>query len=164
MREETLLTKLAPVITIVATVITMFLYVILTGTPINGWISLLLLGAGFIVGLGEGQMTRLYYRGPVIVGKRSAGYLIIWGLAFLFTTLMSQTGVAALYASAVLTMAFGLGVALGSNANLLFRRSRLQRPAAPLPPPGAPPPAAHPRDLPGQGAAPKRAKPKDLPR
>jgi hypothetical protein len=164
MREETYVPKLAPIITIVTTSFIVVLYVILTGAPINWLLAVLLLSLGLLFGLAEGQMTRLYYRGPIIVGKRSVGYLILWGLAYLMAMALTQTGNAALHAVGVLTMMFGLGTALGDNLNLLVRQSTLKPQPAIPPLSGMPTPVPRPTDLPEPIEPRKLPKPTDLPK
>jgi hypothetical protein len=100
-----------------------------------------------------------------LVGKRSVGYLILWGLAYLVTMLLSQLGNAALHAVGILTMLFGVGTAVGSNLVLLVKQLTVKpQPAVVLPP--AMPPAA-PWQPPRPTAVPQRGAPRqptDLPR
>ncbi len=139
MGEEVYIPKIAPLIVIGVTALATFAYVTLTRTPINWTIAALLIAGGFCLGALEGQMTRLYYRGPIIVGKRSVGYLIFWGLAYVLTMVLTETGNATLHAAGVLTLMFGFGIAVGDNTTLLFRQLFLKRPPAPPPTPVAQP-------------------------
>ncbi len=135
MRQETRLSKLAPLVAMGTTLLTTAVYLVITGAPVNGLLAVLLLILGLAIGLGEGRMTQLYYRGPTLMGKRSVGYLILWGLSYLLTTLLAQSGSAAPHAGGILTMMLGLGAAIGSNLLLLVRQFTL-RPQAPPPYPG----------------------------
>jgi|GEM_PF-1090679 len=138
MREEMYVPKITPVIVIAITGLAVFVYAMLTRTPINWWLAALLLAVGCLIGWFEGQMTRLYYRGPIIVGKRSVAYLVFWGLAYLLTMALTQTGSTALHAVGVLSMMFGLGIAVGDNLNLLMRQATLKPQPATTAPPAAP--------------------------
>lgn len=124
--EETPISILMPIVSIGATAFITLLYLFFTGAPINWLLAAPLLIVGTLIGLGEGQLTRLYYRGSAVMGKRSAGYLILWGLAYLFTLALAQFGSAALHAVGVLTMLFGVGIAFGSNVVLLLKRVRVK--------------------------------------
>lgn len=139
MGEEVYVPKIAPLVVIGITALATFAYVTLTRTQINWPIAALLIAGGFSIGALEGQMTRLYYRGPIIVGKRSVGYLIFWGLAYLLTMALTATGNATLHAAGIMTLMFGLGIAVGDNTTLLFRQLFLKRPPAPAPTPSAQP-------------------------
>lgn len=127
MRQEMYVPRWAPMILIGVTVFTVLLYVWLTAAPINWTVGLALLGIGLVIGAGQGQMTRLYYKGPLIFGKRTTGYLLFWGIAYFASLLLTQSGIAAAHALGVLGMMLSLGVAVGDNLNILFRQSRLPR-------------------------------------
>ncbi len=145
--KEAPVSKLAPFVSIGATVFITFLYVIITGTGVNWWLATLLFLLGLLIGLGEGRLTRLHYRGSTLIAKRSVGYLILWGAAYLLTIALDQLGNAALHAAGILLMAFGLGTAVGSNLVLLYRQMTIRPspvgappPYAPVPPPAGGPP------------------------
>lgn len=135
MRQEMYVPRWAPLILIGVTVVTVFLYVWLTAAPVNWLLALALLAVGLVIGAGQGQMTRLYYRGPLIFGKRTTGYLLFWGIAYLASLLLTQSQIAAAHALGVLGMMLSLGVAVGDNLNILFRQSRLVRPPIGVPEP-----------------------------
>jgi hypothetical protein len=143
----------APIILIVVTTLTVFLYVWLTSASVNWLLGFALLGIGLVIGAGQGQMTRLYYRGPLIFGKRTTGYLLFWGIAYFASLILTQSGIAAAHALGVLGMMLALGVAVGDNLNILFRQSRLKRPA-PAAVAEAPAPIARPTTLPEAGTQP----------
>lgn len=140
MSEEVYVPKIAPLIVIGITALAAFAYVTLTRAQINWTIAMLSIGGGFLIGGMEGQMTRLYYRGPIIVGKRSVGYLIFWGLAYLLAMALTSTGNGTLHAAGVMTLMFGLGIAVGDNTTLLFRQMFLKRPPIPAVAPITPAP------------------------
>lgn len=128
MRQEMYVPRWAPVLLIIVTSLTVLLYVWLTSAAVNWLLGFALFGIGLVIGAGQGQMTRLYYRGPLIFGKRTTGYLVFWGIAYLASLLLTQSGVAAAHALGVLGMMLALGVAVGDNLSILFRQSRLKRP------------------------------------
>ena len=165
LRRERRASRGAPVSGIFSATLLTGLFILVVGVPMNWFVALPLLGFGFFVGLLEGQFTRLYYRGPILTMKRGALYFILWGMTCLLTVLFALTRSSVLTAGGILAMIFGLGVAIGSNLNLLFRQSRM-RPtsAATAATPFAPLRAMHPPDMPERGATRGRSKPTDLPR
>ena len=118
-REETRLSRLVPIVAVTATFLTTALYIRLSRATVNGWLVLPVLGLGLLLGLGEGQLTRVSHRGAMLVAKRSGLYLILWGLTYLATLALGQLGDAGMHATGVLTMMLGLGMAAGSNYVLL---------------------------------------------
>ncbi len=133
MRQEMYVPRWAPLILIGVTIFTVMLYVWLTAAPINWLIAAALIAIGLVIGAGQGQMTRLYFRGPLIFGKRTTGYLLFWGIAYFASLLLTQSGIAAAHALGVLGMMLALGVAVGDNLNILFRQGRLRPPPVGVP-------------------------------
>jgi hypothetical protein len=147
MGQEMYVPVSAPFVAIAVTALAVGIYIALTGAQVNWQAAALVMGAGFFIGLLEGQLTRLYYRGPIIFGRRSAGYLALWGLAYLLTLALSQIGSETLQAAGVMVLVFGLGMAMGDNINLLVRQAVLKSPnpaRQPAPPGQTAPPAAGP--------------------
>jgi hypothetical protein len=164
MRQETRLSRLAPIVAMGTTLLTTAVYLVINGAPVNGLLAGLLLVLGFAIGLGEGQMTRLYYRGKTLIGKRSVGYLILWGLAYLATMLLAQLGNAALHAVGILTMLFGLGTAMASNLVLLLKQMSARPAPAVALPSVVPDSGPRPSTLREDRASIKLSRPTDLPR
>ncbi len=132
MRRETRVSRLAPFIAVGTTLLGTFLYVVITRAPVNSILAWGFVGFGFLIGLLQGQSTRLYYRGRTIFGKRSTAYLVLWGLAYLVSLALAHVGNAALYAIGILGMMFGLGTTVGANLNLFVRQLVLRpQPASP---------------------------------
>jgi hypothetical protein len=159
--KEAPVSRLAPLVSIGATLVTTALYVLITGSPVNWWGAIVLFLLGIVIGYGEGQLTRLYYRGETLIVKRSVGYLIVWGAAYLVTLALDQLGNAALHAVGVWILAFGVGTAISSNLVLLARQIT-QRPsltATPAVPGGQPVSTAPPLYLPGLNQVPPGAQP-----
>lgn len=133
MRKEMYTPRWAPLILIAVTALTVAVYIWLTGASVNWLLAAVLLGVGLVIGLGQGQMTRLYFRGPLIFGKRTKGYLLFWGIAYFASLLLTQSGIAAAHAVGVLGMMLALGVAVGDNINILLRQARLRPPPPAMP-------------------------------
>jgi hypothetical protein len=104
--------------------------------------ALLITGLGF--GLAWGQTTRLYAKGPSIVGKRSALYIIFWAVSYAITQILATFAPALWVAGGLTAMFFSTGSGLGTNLNLLTRQIRLRSQTGPqqseleVPPPPAP--------------------------
>lgn len=155
MRKESRVSKLAPLIAIATTLLTTLVYVFITGASVNWITASVLLALGFLIGLGQGRATRVYYRGAQVVAKRSIGYLILWMLAYLVTIGLAQWGSGLLHAVGILGMIFGTGAAMGANLVLFIRRNALRPPSAAPWSPG---------NLPERGGSSSAAKPTRLPR
>ena len=131
--RETRLSKLAPVLAIATPLLTTRAYLFLTSASVNWLTAIILMVIGFLLGLAQGQTTRLYCRGRVIYGKRSAGYLVLWRLAYVLTIVLAQTGSGLFHAIGILTMTFGVGTAVGANLIHLFKQLTL-KPMPMMPP------------------------------
>ncbi|MSP22395.1 MAG: hypothetical protein EXR66_05195 [Dehalococcoidia bacterium] len=106
-----------------ATALASLVYLWLLQPPINLRLAVPLLGVGLVLGLLQGWQTRLYWEGRELIAKRTAFYLMLWGLAFVATQALAQLQNTALHAVGLLTMMLTLGVAAGSTTNLLLRQS-----------------------------------------
>lgn len=140
--RDTRASLLAPLLGVASPLLTTLLYLWITGAPFNLLSGAVLFALGALVGLWQGQATRLYMRGPIVFVHRGVAYLILWGLALLLTILLGQTGSAALHAGGILATLFGVGAALGVNLVLAFKQITYRPPpptaAAPVPLPGQP--------------------------
>lgn len=152
MHKETRVSKLAPFIAIAITLLTTLVYVFITGASVNWTTASVLVALGFLIGLGQGQATRVYYRGTQIVAKRSIGYLVLWLLAYLVTIGLAQLGNGLLHAVGILGMVFWTGAAVGANLNLFVRQTFLHSQTMP---------SVQPSPVAGRSAP---RKPTDLPR
>lgn len=171
--KERVISTLAPIVSILATILITVIYILLTGAQINWLVGVPVFVLGAVFGRGQGAATRMYYRGNVVFGKADLRYLLYWGSAYLVTLIMGQLGNVTLQAVGIMTMLFGLGVAVGANLVLLTRRLTLKRePIGSESPLGAPRPAnlpesaakAIPTDLPERSKRGSGPKPRDLPR
>jgi hypothetical protein len=86
--------------------------------------ALLITGLGF--GLAWGQATRLYVKGPSIVGKRSVLHIIFWAVSYAITQILATFAPALWVAGGLTAMFFSTGSGLGTNLNLLIRQLRLR--------------------------------------
>jgi len=166
--KETPASKLAPMVSIVATIFTTALYAVITGTTVNWALAVVLFVLGLFMGFGEGRLTRLYYRGDALLVKRSVGFLMLWGLAYLLTMALDQLGNAALHAVGILVLVFGVGTSVGSNLVLLFRQLRARPAPAGVPPvypvqPAGMPPQPYPAQPIGMPPAMYPARPVAMP-
>lgn len=103
--------------------------------------ALLITGLGF--GLAWGQATRLYVKGPSIVGKRSVLHIIFWAVSYAITQILATFAPALWVAGGLTAMFFSTGSGLGTNLNLLIRQLRLRSKTTMTPvETGGPPPTS----------------------
>jgi len=120
-RGETAASPLAPALAIILTVAGTFLYLVLTGAPLNPVPAVVAALLGFLLGLAEGGRVRLGRRGSMLVRHGGAGYLVVWGVALVLAAALGQAGYAAAQAAGILAMVFAAGWATGANGLLLLR-------------------------------------------
>lgn len=125
----------ALVIPLVTTLFVPIVYIVILGTA--PWTLAALL---FLVGLGIGAIwantTVLELRDGEVFGARSVGYIIIWGFTFILSQALALTAGTLLVGLGLSTIFLSMGIALGTNANLLYRRSAVRsgKPDAPIGP------------------------------
>ena len=148
-RGETAASPLAPALAIILTVAGTFLYLVLTGAPLNPVPVVVAALLGFLCGLAEGGRIRLGHRGSMLIRRGGAGYLVVWGVALVLAAALGQAGYAAAQAAGILAMVFAAGWATGANGLFLLRVLRQRSatgvqlaPAVALAPVPAPAPAA----------------------
>lgn len=127
MRRESIASRTAPIYGMIFPAIMTLVFMFIADVPLNLSTAAVALGVGFIVGLVEGQFTRLYYRGNLLVLKRNGFYFVLWGLTYLLTLLLAQTEDATLTAGGIMAMILGSAIAVGSNLNLLLRQSTMRQ-------------------------------------
>ncbi len=120
-RGETAASPLAPALAIILTVAGTFLYLVLTGAPLNPVPVVVAALLGFLFGLAEGGRIRLGHRGSMLIRRGGAGYLVVWGVALVLAAALGQAGYAAAQAAGILAMIFAAGWATGANGLLLLR-------------------------------------------
>ena len=95
--------------------------------------ALPLLGAGLLFGILRSFDTRIYFRDQRLVGRRSAWFLVGWGVSVLIVQLLSLIGERALLAVGLIPFYFTTGAQIGMNCSLYLRRRRVSRPSDHLP-------------------------------
>ena len=95
-------------------------------TPLCGGVSALFFFAGLVLGFLAGKNAPMGRRGNVVITKRSSLPVILWAVSYvvtqLFTTVIPSTGAGI----GVAMMFLSTGAAIGMNANLLRRFSRIR--------------------------------------
>ncbi len=125
----------ALVIPLVTTLLVPLVYTVILGTA--PWVLAVPL---FLIGLGIGAIwantTVLEMRDGEVFGARSVGYIIIWGFTFILSQLLALAAGTLLVGFGLSTIFLSMGIALGTNTNLLYRRSvvRSGKPDAPIGP------------------------------
>jgi hypothetical protein len=128
MRLEARVTYRAPLIAILTTTISTFLYIAITQATLNAVLASVMLLVGAFLGLLQGRASKLYYQGTNKMIKRNTLYLLIWGLAYVLTMLLSLTGSRVFQASGIMLLLFGFGLAFTSNFVLLLRQLSMRQP------------------------------------
>ena len=134
MRKERPMSKVRPLVSAGILIVVTIGYLLITHAQVNLVVALVLVALGLLIGWGEGRLTKLYFRGNQVVGKQSGFYLILWGVAYVLTLLLGQTGIAALHAGGILAMLLGISVALASGLTLFMRIGSLKPQMASMPP------------------------------
>ena len=125
----------ALVIPLATTVLVPLVYIVILGT--TPWFLAFPL---FLFGLGIGfiwaNTTVLEMREGEVFGARSVGYIIIWGFTFILSQTLALATGTLLVGFGLSTIFLSMGIALGTNGNLLYRRSVVSsgRPDEPLGP------------------------------
>jgi hypothetical protein len=126
MRKELPFRIRTPIIGLIFTPLSLIINVIFLRRAFSAFLgpALLITGLGF--GLAWGQATRLYVKGPSIVGKRSVLHIIFWAISYAITQILSTFAPALYVAGGLTTMFFSTGSGFGTNLNLLTRQIRLR--------------------------------------
>jgi len=133
MRKELPFRLFTPIIGLVLAPLSLIINVIFLHKAFSAFLgpALLITGLGF--GLAWGQATRLYIKGPSIVGKRSVLHIVFWAVSYAITQIMATFAPALWVAGGLTAMFFSTGSGLGTNVNLLIRQLRLRSQTTPLP-------------------------------
>jgi hypothetical protein len=81
-----------------------------------------LFGVGLLGGALQGFTTRLVVAGSRVAARRSIVYLIVWGLSFSATQLLSMLGQGSAAAYGMSSVYMATGIAAAMNGTLLARR------------------------------------------
>jgi hypothetical protein len=126
MRKELPFRIRTPIIGLIFAPLSLIINVIFLQRAFSAFLgpALLITGLGF--GLAWGQATRLYVKGPAIVGKRSVLHVVFWAVSYAITQILSTFAPALWVAGGLTAMFFSTGSGLGTNLNLLIRQLRLR--------------------------------------
>jgi hypothetical protein len=133
MRKELPFRLFTPIIGLIMSPLSLIINVIFLRRAFSEFLgpALLITGLGF--GLAWGQATRLYVKGPSVVGKRSVLHIIFWAASYAITQILSTFAPALWVAGGLTAMFFSTGSGLGTNLNLLIRQLRLRSQTQPSP-------------------------------
>lgn len=124
LRRGRKVTRRSLIIPILMSVLFLVVYGAVLNHPEPSVLSALLMALGLVFGVIWSRATTLTARGTDVYGRRSVGYVVIWGLSIAVTqaaTLMAPSWAA----YGMSTIYFSTGLAMGTNASLLIKRSRL---------------------------------------
>ena len=134
-KRQSRLRARALVIPLVTTLLVPLVYIAILGTAPS-----ILAGAlfvfGLVIGFVWGNTTVLELRDGEVFGARSVGYIIIWGFTFILSQTLALTAGTLLVGLGLSTIFLSMGIALGTNGNLIYRRSAVRsgKPDAPIGP------------------------------
>jgi hypothetical protein len=121
LRKERSIRSLSLIFPALISLIILIVYTaLLNNLPPTAWSAALLL-TGLFIGSLQSRTTRLAWSNGKITGKRSAWYLVVWGIAFTITQLLVLFGPSKAAAYGLLTIYLSTGLNLGVNATLLIR-------------------------------------------
>jgi hypothetical protein len=117
MRKELPFRIRTPIIGIIFAPLSLIINVIFLQRAFSAFLgpALLITGLGF--GLAWGQATRLYVKGPSIVGKRSVLHIVFWAVSYAITQILATFAPALWVAGGLTAMFFSTGSGLGTNLN-----------------------------------------------
>lgn len=126
MRKELPFRLFTPIIGLIMSPLSLIINVIFLQRAFSAFLgpALLITGLGF--GLAWGQATRLYVKGPSIVGKRSVLHIVFWAVSYAITQILATFAPALWVAGGLTAMFFSTGSGFGTNLNLLTRQIRLR--------------------------------------
>lgn len=78
--------------------------------------------AGLGVGIFWGRTTALSAKGTEVYGRRSAWYVVVWGISIAITQVLALLSTPSTVSWGLSTIYFSTGLAYGMNGYLLFRR------------------------------------------
>ncbi|MHB8868998.1 MAG: hypothetical protein ACYC6T_17610 [Thermoleophilia bacterium] len=135
-KRESRLRLRSLVLPLATTVLVPIMYVAMLGTDPPTLLSGALLVVGLAIGVLWANTTTLTLRGREVYGVRSVAYLFVWGLTFVLSQALALGTGTEVLRYGLSTLYFSMGISLGTNGNLLFRRSQVRsgKPDTPLGP------------------------------
>jgi hypothetical protein len=126
-RKEKPIGVIPTLISVVVSAILLPVFVLLSGTRLNLWLSLPLLVQGMILGGVQGFTTRLYRRKDGhVVGKRSWLFLLAWGVSLALAQVLNLMDSALLASLGLVPMCLSTGTQVGADTTILLRRLRIR--------------------------------------
>lgn len=88
-----------------------------------GWLAGIV---GLLFGIAWDRTTRIEVADGRLIARRSALYLVLWGVAYAITQILTAVTVASWVSAGLVSLCFATGTAIGMNIDLLarYRRAR----------------------------------------
>ena len=86
-----------------------------------GWLAGVI---GLLFGVAWDRTTRIELTDGRLIARRSALYLVLWGVAYAITQILVSVTVARWVSAGLVSMCFATGTAIGMNVDLLTRYVR----------------------------------------
>jgi hypothetical protein len=110
----------------VTTVFVPVVYVAILGADPPKFVSGVLFLVGSALGVVWSNTTALTLRDGEVYGKRSVGYLYVWGATFIVSQVLALVATPEALRYGVSTLYLSLGITVTMNSALLYRRSRVK--------------------------------------
>jgi hypothetical protein len=111
---------------IVFPILILLVYSVIIGTSLPPVFLFLLFGLGLILGLIQGQKTKVWIENRLPRARNTVWFLVIWALSYALTHVLMVAGSAMSMNVGIGTMSLTTAVALGTQGIILVRLSRLK--------------------------------------
>jgi hypothetical protein len=124
---------LAPLLSILICLEIMALFMILSGSRLNLWLSGFLLLVGSMIGLLRGLIINLRYINGRVMGKMPLFFLFGWGVSLVLAQSLNMSGSILLSSIGLMCLIFTTGTQVGISGGLFLRRLLIRTPRTTIP-------------------------------
>lgn len=127
-RKERPVGRLAPLASIVLSLVILLIFSALSGSRLRPGLSLLILGLGIAVGAIRGLATKLRYREGRVIRRHSPLFLLGWGVSLALAQGVTLLDSTVLASAGLIPLVLTTGTQIGIDSNI-YIRSLLMRPS-----------------------------------
>jgi hypothetical protein len=121
-RKPRRITVLSALVSGLISLVIPFLFLALSGQPVDVWLILPIFSFGLILGYLRGITMKLSFVGDQVVGKHSILFLLIWGFSLALNQGLSTLNSIFLLSIGVIVITFSAGIQTGFYGILALRR------------------------------------------